>query len=345
MLIDWVTAYLPMSYIDENHWEQLRLLTDRVMRYCPRTGEQVWETSAWESIRSDSHQIAFRVGSDSIWIQGSPARIIGSGDAVFGEGVSNTLDLPGCLDRMRQYISGQINVPLTANFKHWTITRIDITGNLLLDTLADVRIALRTLRECEGGRYRVSQQAGDTVYWSHKSRLKSGKAYAKGPHINYQMSKPGYTGRIYTAKEKSLIDRLLRLELKLGSQYLRERIDKPWYEITPNDLKNEWSNYFEKMIGSAEMKTDDDVKEQCLKAAKTPSQGNAAYLCFLAIQQKGWQFAKEHYTKPTWYRHLKVLHAAGLGDCDISAGKVVQLRRKVIECQMIHSFDDLLIAA
>lgn len=353
MLIDWITARLPMEHINQDHWQKLRTMTERVVRFKPDEKTQimddvyflidresmVYETSCWDSIRSDSHQIAFRVGSDAIWIQGSPARVCGSGDAVFGEGAAGQLDLKGCLDRMASFVISQINLPIEINHKQWIISRIDITGNLLLDSLSDVRIALKTLRECEGGRYRVSQQAGDTVYWSHKSRLRSGKAYAKGPHIEYQTTKPTYTGKIYTEEQKKQISRLLRLELKLGAQFMRERT-KPWYEISKDDLIKEWNDYFKKMIGDSEMKSNDDVEKRCLSAAKTVGRGKAAYCCFLLIQSKGWEHAKTLYKSSTWYDHLKVLRSAGLGDCDISAGNVVQLRRRVIECQMINTWSD-----
>ncbi|MDT4328323.1 phage/plasmid replication protein, II/X family [Methylomonas sp. MS20] len=341
MLIDWITAYLPLDKIPVEHWQDLRQLTDRVLRYCPKTGEARWESSAWDSIRSDSHQIAFRVGSDAVWLQGSPARVCGSGDAVFGEGPAAALDLVGCLHRMRSFVSAQIGIELSTDADHWTVTRIDVTGNLLLDDLAAVRVALRTLRECEGGRYRVSQQAGDTVYWSHKSRLRAGKAYAKGPHIDYQTKKLDYSGRHYSPTEKELTNRLLRLELRLGAQWLRERTGQPWTALKPQDLTKEWREYFNRMIGAADMINDDDLKTRIISSADSEGKGKAAYMCFLFIKQNGWQSAKENYPRTTFYRHMEVLRKAGLGDADISTGNVVPLRRKVIECQMISSWTEL----
>lgn len=304
----------------------------------------VWESTAWDSMRSDSHQIAFKVGADAVWLQGSPARVCGSGDAVFGEGPAKALDLPACLQRMIAFVNSKLPVPLATDPALWSVSRIDVTGNLLLPSLADVRVALRVLRECEGGRYRVSQQAGDTVYWSHRSRLMSGKAYAKGPHIAYLMGKT-QDGKRYSVTEIELANRLLRLELKLGAQWLRERAGKPWHELTADELTERWRDYFFRMIGETEMTDDDDLKERIIKAADTKGKGQAAYGCYLLIKNEGWEKAREAFTKPTWYRHLQVLRAAGLADADISAGNVVPLRRKVIECQMITSWHDLKKAA
>jgi hypothetical protein len=33
MLIDWVTAYLPMEQIGAENWQALRFLTERVLRF------------------------------------------------------------------------------------------------------------------------------------------------------------------------------------------------------------------------------------------------------------------------------------------------------------------------
>lgn len=342
MLLDFITARLEQTDMPTADWRQLQSLCDRIMRYCPRTGETRWETSAWDSVRSDSHQIAFRVGADAVWIQGSPARVCGSGDAVFGEGAAAALDASGCLQRMIAFVCGQLPVELTMDVTRWKVSRIDVTGNLLLNDLPDVRIALRYLRECEGGRYRVSQQAGDTVYWSHKSALRSGKVYAKGPHLRYMVMKKDYTGRLYTESELSLADRLLRLELKLAAQYFRERAGKPWYELTSEDYKREWREYFERMIGEADMKDESDVKQRIMVAAVTEGRGKAAYGCWLLIQAEGWEKAREAYGKSAWYNHLKAIRKAGLGDADISAGKVIPIRRKIIECQMVESWSELL---
>ena len=343
MLIDWITARLPDGHFERSEWDHLRSFSDRILRYNPATGEQVWETSAWESIRSDSHQLSFRIGSDALWVQGSPARIIGDGDAVFGSGASSELNLMGCVDRMSAYAFQQFQIQPRGHATDWIVSRIDVTGNLLLDTLEDVREALRILRDVEGGRYRVSQQAGDTVYWSHRSRLRSGKAYAKGPHLDYQSRKNrSYDGRVYQPEEINLANRLLRLELKLGAQLLREdRLGKPWYELTSGDLYEQWNDYFGRMIGDSEMMTDADLKRKVIESAPTEGQGKAAYGCWTLIKSEGWERAREMCSKPTWYRNLKILRSAGLADADFSAGRVVEFRRRILDAKLVESWDEL----
>jgi len=46
MLIDWLTARVPLSRFSAQDWEKLRGLGDRIQRFNPQTAEQVWETMA-----------------------------------------------------------------------------------------------------------------------------------------------------------------------------------------------------------------------------------------------------------------------------------------------------------
>lgn len=337
MLIDWVTARISLEHLSPEARIAALELGDRVCCYCPKTGLVRYECHRWESVRSDSHQISVRAGTD-LWIQGSPARIIGDGCAVFGSGASAALDLIGCVERMANFVAGQLGVTLPPITAPWLVSRVDVTGNLALGSLAEVRSSLSVLRNVEGGRYRVSQQAGDTVYWSHLSKLRSGKAYAKGPHLRYLMKSPKYEGHRYSGDIINLADNLLRLELKLGREWFARN---PWKSATPAALTAEWNNYFLRMIGGVEVETDSDLQQRVIEAAKTEGQGRAAYGCWMMIQNEGWERARDFFTKTTWYRNLKILRAAGLGDADISAGQIVPLRRRVMEARLITNWSQL----
>ncbi len=353
MLIDWVTARIPLECLDAWTLESVRQLGDRVCRYDPATGVVKYETTAWDSIRSDSHQISVRAGATDLWIQGSPARITGDGCAVFGSGPSSALNLPGCVDAMRRFvqlgmrsehaIGCSFNLP--PDLSLWKVSRVDVTGNLLLSSLDDVRAALKILRDCEGGRYRVSAQAGDTVYWSAKSKLRAGKAYAKGPHLQYLETRNikkslagNHVYRKYTQEEIEAANRLLRLELKLGREFWARH---DWKTFSRESLFNQWNDYFSRMIGDSEMNVETDLKARLLQVSPTDGQGKAAHGCWLLIQSEGWEVARNSFSARTWYRHLKLLRAAGLGDADLSAGRVVPLRRRVFESRLIHSWPEL----
>ena len=189
----------------------------------------------------------------------------------------------------------------------------------------------------------MSQQAGDTVYWSHRSKLRSGKAYAKGPHLRFLQKNADYTGRRYNELELLQAEKLLRLELKLGREFWDRH---NWKETTAIQLQQQWQDYFGRMIGDSAMTNDSDVKERITEAAKAMGmRGNPAYGCWLMIESQGWERARDSFSKSAWYRHLKVLHAAGLGDADISAGRIVPLRRRIMEAELVTSWAQLVKAA
>lgn len=350
MLIDFLTAKIDLEKLAPATVKTLMGWGDRICRYNLATGEVVYETGAWDSVRSDSHQVTARVGSDSLYVQGSPARACGDGCAVFGSGPARELELRGCLRAMVGHLCAELELTLPLEPRLWSVSRVDVTANLELDSLADVRAALAALRNVEGGRYRVDQQAGDTVYWSRRSRLRKGKAYAKGPHLRHTMKRRREdepTGRVYSPGEIEAADRLLRLELTLGAQWWRERAPGHWWEVTADHLVAQWRAFFERMLGTTELDMTDQtsVLRRLTEVAPTERQAQAAYATWLFIKEHGWQRARDHFKRPTWYRHLGMLRAAGLGDADISLGRVVPFRRSLIECRMVESWADLQRAA
>ena len=349
MLVDWITAKLPYTVCPAFPWRDLMGSTDRIQRFNPATGAITWEKTAWESIRSDSHGVTFRFSADALFVQGSPARSEGDGCNVFGGQAAQSLDLIRCLQIMIAHVGRALGTPLP-HAELWHVTRVDVTANLALPSLPDVRVALRTLRDVEGGRYRVSQLAGDTVYWSHSSKLRSGKAYAKGPHLRHlnKLADPGEEK--YTEDKIGLADRLLRLELKLGSQFFRElstRFDLgSWRDISPDFLREQWSGYFARMVGSESVDMNTDLLEKLLALVDagvipTKGQARAAYGLWMLIQSVGWEASKAATSKPSWYRNLGHLRAAGLGDADFSAGSVVTLRRKSLLLEPVTCWEDL----
>jgi II/X family phage/plasmid replication protein len=339
LLVDWITARVPWDKFQESTWSRLLALGDRIMRYNPTDGTVIYESQAWESVRSDSHQVVFRVGSDALWIQGSPARCSGDGCAVFGSGPSAALDLAGCVERMGRMVFDRLEVRDCVDPRDWMVSRVDVTGNLRLHSLEAVRIALAELRDCEGGRYRVSQQAGDTVYWSHRSKHRSGKAYAKGRHLAYMMKRRDYRGREYSPREIAAADTMLRLELSLKREYWRLM---DWRTVDSVHLVEAWRAYFAQMIGGAHMSTDYDVENELLKVAPTPGRAKAAYQCWCVIQARGWEDARGMSSKTCWYRNLQLLRAAGLGDTDLARGRVAQTRVRILDAQLVGSWAELL---
>ena len=344
MLIDWLSLRLDSSSCpDWGGWLRLREWGDRILRYCPRTGETRWEVTAWDSIRSDSHQLAIKAGAGGLWVQGSPARVMGSGDTVFGAGLEGR-DIVACARAMIAFVERLLHISPIPHFRLWSLTRLDVTQNYDLGSAASVRVALAELRNVEGGRYRVSQQAGDTVYYSHLSRHRAGKAYAKGPHLVHLLKQSTYTGCRYSESDLELAHRLLRLELRLGSKWFHQ-LPIAWYLLIWDNLKEQHDDYFMRMFGVEGITgVDMGFVDQFIKVAKTPAQGRGAARSWALVQAMGWQAARDMMPKSTWYLHQKIWKAAGLGDADISAGRVVSLRRPLI-MHPVSSWDELRRAA
>lgn len=339
MLIDWITLRLDFSACpDWGGWTRLSTWGDRILRYNPLTGRTLWEVAAWDSVRSDSHQLALKFSGSALMVQGSPARCMGDGCTVFGVG-DDSRDVQACVRAMLDHVQRVLCIHPMPMFKLWRVTRIDVTCNFALPSLAGVRVALSELRNVEGGRYRVSQQAGDTVYWSHLSRLRSGKAYAKGAHLRYLLKQDTYKGVRYTETDILLADRLLRMELSLRREFFRRNVS--WWAMSWQFLFDQHSQYFARMVGSDGVEvTDMAFLKQIESVSESKGQAAAVARTWSMIHLLGWQAARESMAPRTWYRHLSVLRAAGLGDADISAGRVVSLRRRLI-LQPVSSWEEL----
>lgn len=315
----------------------LRSKSGRVLKIDPH-GAIEWETVAREAIRSDSHQVTLSMGGE-LTICGSPARVMETNN-VFGSG-----DPIECARAMLAFVRRTCAVELP-DFDSWRCTRMDITENYDLGDIAQVREALLALRHAEGGRYQLRTSA-ESVYWSVRSQLRSGKAYAKGPHLEFQLKK----GQCELTEEQlRAASRLLRLELSLKSQWWRERAAQKWFEFSEAELQAEHERYFQPLIGGAEVWNMDKAQERCISAAlelgMSKGQGERAYLYWLAIQQLGFETSKQMASRRTHYRHVKVLRAAGYSFSDFQARRVVSLRRRpLVLAQPVRSWSDLRLAA
>ncbi len=341
-MIDGLRAILRWDWFSSEEWGRLRQLTDVLMRVSPSTGEVVWETPAWEHLRSDVHSVQMRVAGDGLIVWGSPARVFGDGDAVFGSGPSLDHDVGGCLWGMVAVVERSLGVELSRVPADWRISRVDVTRNLQVASAAQAREVLAYLRGTSGGRYRVAAAYTESVYWSTSSTIRAAKAYLKGPHLRYLMRKSGYSGRMYTQGEVECADRLVRCEIELRRHHFA-RCGKSWWEITAGELLREWDEMFGKMLGEVEL-TDSTLRERVDQVAFSPSRARAAWACWSLICAMGWEAARDTYPRASWYRHLRVLRAAGLTDVSLSHGRVVPLRR-CVELRPVSSWEEFSRAA
>lgn len=337
-MIDWLTLRFDVLDMHPADYAAISSRSDTIMRVSCQTGAVEWSTHVRESIRSDSHAVTVHLGGHDLTIQGSPARVIGDGDAVFGSGASAADDIAGCALAMIDYLNRTLGLNLSRDLMQWKCSRIDITRNLALDSLAAVREALGWLKSTEGGRYRVSSKAGSTVYWGGASRLTRAKAYAKGPHLEYMISRDKCS---YSPQQLRAAERILRLELTKGSQWFRERISCHWSQLTLHQLAYEWELFFNGITGSAEMTTEHDILQKLESIAPTKGQARAAWMFWHLVKNQGWDTAKEMTSRPTFYRHLSLLKSIGVGQADISNGQIIPFRRSISTYQYVKNWHEL----
>ena len=332
MLIDWMTLSTDASLLDPQTVMKVAGGQDKIMRISPE-GKVKWAMPCRKNVRSDSHQITVCIAS-TLDIQGSPARTKGTQDNVFGEAdpVNAFLD-------MVRFLSDTIEAPLPYDPARWKLTRMDVTANFDLGSLANVRQGLNYLRHVEGGRYQV-KTAAETVYWSKSSRLRAGKAYAKGPHMRWLVDR-GYAD--LTPDQLSLVDRLLRLEMRLGAQFWRERAGRLWYEWSSEQLYEQFMVYFGQFIGKVEIVEVDNLLDELMKAAPTPGLAKAAYRTWSLIQSHGVEKARELTTKATWHRHKRLLQDCGVSWADFHHRALVPFRHKtIVLSDPVRSWKDLI---
>ena len=300
-LCDWITTRLVLANLDAATQRKLESAAGRIMKIAP-DGTVEWETGAREVVRHDSHRAVMSVGPD-LTIQGSPARCGDGDDNVFG-----SADLMACWSRMLEVIMRALDVDLPGEPWRWTVTRLDIAANWDVGSLNHVRAVLEQLRHVEGGRYQVRTQA-ESVYWGVGSRLRGGKAYAKGPELRRRVAG---NALIMDDDKLASADRLLRLELRLGAQYLRERAGRKWWAMTPAWLARMHREYFAQFLAPVKVRDGDALLDSLCTGARTHSAGMAAYRTWLLIREHGVEQVRQLLPRSTWMRHKRALLDAGL---------------------------------
>ena len=328
-MIDWLTLRCEIPPELHDAVREYRSQRPELMKWTPATGVIEYATPCHENIRSDSHQITVKVGG-CFTVQGSPARSMGHAHNVFGSD-----DLVECA--RAHLLAAQKALPFELPpLNRWHITRVDVTHNYDLGGLTEVKQALAYLRQTDAGRYKV-RTAAESVYWSPGSSMRSGKAYAKGPHLRYQARKEQAAP---TERELRLADRLLRLELKLGNEFWRRRREEGISDYDA-DLQGEFARYFSGLIGAVEVTEMNDL-DRIRQVAPTEGQALAAHRTWCVIRSIGHQAARESMPHNTWYRHKRILMAAGFSWADLAAGKVVEFRRRALVLERpITSWDEI----
>ena len=335
-LVDWLTLRLDMMKVCEQSRQRLETLSGRVLAIS-REGEVLWEVGSRENISDGNGRVTVSVGGE-LTVQGSPAMAFGR-DNVFGSD-----DVLDCADRMISIVERAHAVKLPRQWELWKVTRVDVAANWDFQGLENVRAGLLELRHMEGGRYQL-KTAAESVYWSQGSRVRSGKAYAKGPELRRQVR----LGKLEIDPMRlDMADRLIRMELSLRAQFMRERAGRPWWEMDSGYFERAHRVYFEQFTGNVEVEVCDDggLKEALIRQAeergRSEAFAEAAYRTWRLIVGDGLEQTRAMMRKSTWMRHKRQLLDAGLTWGDFQRREVAGFRsRRFTFAEPVRSWTDL----
>jgi phage/plasmid replication protein, gene II/X family len=333
-MIDWLTMKLPLLGLpDELASSIWHAVADRAGRMLKidAAGKVEWEKLVWEKVRSDIGSVICRVGDD-LEIMGSPARALGS-ENVFGTG-----DICVAARSMIGLVAATLALELPDDLTRYRVTRCDVTANYDLGDAASCRVAIDALRYGEGGRFR-GRSIGGTIYWNQKSSHASGKAYHKGQHLRFLAKKEDIELEPW---QFVAADRLLRLELSLRRHWW-DRAAKHWTAYTEQELEKAHADYFQRFIGSIEVKDmDTDILDRLLRVCPSKGRAAASFRTLVLIRTVGLEQAKTMMAASTFRHHTGWLIEAGLSLSDLRAGNVLPLRRKTIVLgNPVRSWDEL----
>lgn len=359
LLIDWLTLRIPVRMLPPSLQERLFENLNTVVCCSEAKGELseiLWESKRlnFDALRSDSQGLYFTVTyvKDTAWfyLGASPAaltndcNVFGSLDIVAGA--------EALIARARRAFACFLPNP-----EEWELTRIDITANYALPDAAMVKTALRTLMQTDSARRKATSAkgCGDTVLWSPTSDRFAGKAYHKGPHLRHLFRKQ----EIFIDEERlALADRLLRLEMRVGSRFFREIQNtkrhpafarRHWTTFSPVELAALHRDFFGPLVDGVEVKNMGRVESIELIAAAngiTQARAKAAYGTYKAIKESGLDEVKASMAERTFYLHKKYLIAAGFSEADMCAGNVIQFKPiRIVLAQPVASWDELRRAA
>ena len=150
-MIDWLTLKICLSLLPIHLVDKLRSMTARLCKISA-DGEVDWETYCWDSVRSDTHQVCIRVGSD-FYIQGSPARV-GLPNNAFG-----SLDIRYCAEKMIGFAAQYLGIDGLPPLELWSCSRIDVTRNYVMQSGAEARQALAYLKQCPESKQKHSYES------------------------------------------------------------------------------------------------------------------------------------------------------------------------------------------
>lgn len=330
-LIDWLTMRLPISA--KSHpaiFERVASFAGHLVS-CDSAGEVVWtkKTLDLDALRSDSPGLYWQLTSDGT----SDVLVIGASPASLEHGLNvwGSVDIRHCAGVLIRHASRCLQIALPG-VDAWQCRRLDVTANYALPDAASVKHALAQLMVTSGARRRPSSHArgGDTVYWNPASDLTKGKAYHKGPQVLKLWKKNRLAA---LPAEHELLNQVLRLEHTRGAKWFRRLAEsgQRWQDLTDERLIELHTEFFSPLISDG-IEVKNMEREHIIKAIVaangcSENQARAAFSTYRNIRSDGYEVTKDSMSVRTFFRHQKMLRAAGISDQHLRDAVVVPFPR------------------
>lgn len=359
MLIDWLTLRTPLDNLTEQDLQGLiPYLAIETKRASDDTLLATRMVTDLDAVRSDFSGMVWNITTNGkikfLSIGASPASL------KYGNNLFGSSDYQECKKILLDYAFARLPIPLLSS-ANWLPRRIDVTQNYFLQSRHQVKDALHILRSSDGMRQKAYMMGGDTVGWGKGSKMRSGKAYDKYTQSLYLNSKAEKQGKapIYSNEQIEIMQNILRLEMKLGYEFLDRALNAEWVSkdekgniildlskqenegvLTSDFLVEQHDDFFNKFIGNSEV-TDMSTLLNNLKLVTTEGRARAAYLTYLQIKENGFAHTAESMPRSTFSLHRKYLKSAGLSESDLKSGNIIELRKRKIMMQPVYNWEHL----
>jgi hypothetical protein len=171
---------------------------------------------------------------------------------------------------------------------------------------------------------------------------------------------------IFDNDDMQVLKRLLRMELmlrrrwfdRLQNKYSEKdfptsatyldylRNNKPWLELTEQDLNAHHEKYFTQFVGNVEVTDMEGLLQNLEKVAPSVGRARAAHNTWALIKAIGYEQTRASMADQTFRTHRSWLLRAGLTAADLQQNNVVAFRKRTIVISSpVCNWSDLLRAA
>lgn len=257
-------------------------------------------TNAFDRWGSTDEGIGFQYDRHRarLTVDGSPALLVGSKDAVMGSSAAAVLDVDQCVAAVTSTICDRLQLDKPIAPSDWNCTAIDVTQNLFCgnrDTAQDIILSLSAHRFS----YQSMAVRRTWVTWGGRGAMFRPKIYMKGPAVRRR--------RQHSAKIQGLLDPVLRFELQLAAPYLSK------YGLpSAATCKALHLEKFSAMKTHAQRSLEYESAVEAIRAEYGRLQASGLIAFYRCVKAEGYALARHRTGDANFYRKLAQLRAIGI---------------------------------